>query len=213
MLAARFARTTTTRTLSSVISPGRGCYLVGRRPMAMVPTSLLPSPCWTSFQLFSSSSSSASKKHPRAKKAAKHDPKNKSTRTTAAAASTSTSSTNFVQSKRRQFKQIPVNPKLLQSIRDQQVCQPMRQARTRKLNRIIHHRAASSRHHGAVFVPSPLLRRQRPPPPPPFGPTALPVRVRYSMRVTDTDPAGALDRLNPHKIPTVALCGRSNVGT
>lgn len=109
-------------------------------------------------------------------------------------------------SNRRQFKHIPVNPKLLQSIRDQQVCKPMRQARSRKVDRYIRRSQRGAAAAAEALPPRPRL------PPPPFGPLARPVRIRHSMRAHDKDIAGSLDKLNPQKIPTVALCGRSNVG-
>lgn len=101
-------------------------------------------------------------------------------------------------SNRRQFRQIPVNPKLLQYIRDLQVCKPVRQAAARRLDRWSASASASR----------PLVQGK---PPRPFGPTAI-VRQRQSIRATDTDMQARFDKLNPHRIPTVALCGRSNVG-
>ena len=114
-------------------------------------------------------------------------------------------------SRRKQFQQIPVDPKLLQYIRDQQVCKPMRQARTRKVDRFIGAATQSPRH--LINTRSHNAARPKRPPPPPFGPHANPVRVRHRIKAADTDISEKLYKLNPQRIPTVAMCGRSNVGT
>ena len=117
-------------------------------------------------------------------------------------------------SRRRQFQQIPVDPKLLQYIREQNVSKPIRQNRSRKMDRYIG---------AATRTPAHLVKQQRYDqqqqvgavkrrPPLPFGPSANPVRVRHSIRATDQDISGSIHKLNPKKFPTVALCGRSNVG-
>jgi hypothetical protein len=49
-------------------------------------------------------------------------------------------------------------------------------------------------------------------PPLPFGTQADPVRVRGSLHPLDPKLTQILDQMNPERIPTVAFCGRSNVG-
>ena len=113
-------------------------------------------------------------------------------------------------SRRRQFRQIPVNPKVLQYIREQQVCRPERQARARRLDRLA--AAAASSQQGQGY---------KKPPPLPFGPhsrTKKRQHIRAPKIVHDNADNGVatlvqqIDKLNAQRIPTVALCGRSNVG-
>lgn len=134
-------------------------------------------------------------------------------------------------SRRKQFRQIPVNPKILQYIREEQICKPIRQSRSRKLDRFVEKSGGTSpwlprnKKH-SINRPTtttttttrnntnrdtPVVPRRRPPPLP-FGRGADPVRVRYQIRPTDEDIPAVIEKLNPKKIPTVALCGRSNVG-
>lgn len=115
-------------------------------------------------------------------------------------------------SRRRQFQQIPVNAKLLQYIREQQVCRSVRQNRSRKMDRYIG---------GTTRTPAHMVQQQRSNqqeqvskqrPPEPFGPKANPVRICHRIQVTDQDISGKIRKLNPKNFPTVAFCGRSNVG-
>lgn len=102
-------------------------------------------------------------------------------------------------SRRKEFQQIPVNPKILQHILDQQVCLPVRQARRRRLDRL----TADANNKNS--------NKPSGPPPPPFD-TQQKIRKRNQIKITDKHIAEKLKWINPKGIPTVALCGRSNVG-
>ena len=105
-------------------------------------------------------------------------------------------------SNRKKFKQIPINQKVLQYIRENEVCKPMRRARRRKLDRAI-----GGRHNLSHVAPP------KPDPPPlPFGPKAFPAKVRHTIRSDEENLDVVFSKLVPKDIPAVALIGRSNVG-
>jgi hypothetical protein len=111
---------------------------------------------------------------------------------------------------RQQFHQIPIDPRILQHIREQHVCKPTRQARSRKLDKLAGVSQKSFLVRGHVQVVAPPHRESRPPLP--FGNQADPVRIRGSLHPLDPELSNVLDKINPARIPTVAFCGRSNVG-
>lgn len=143
-------------------------------------------------------------------------------------------------SRRQQFRQLPVDPKLLQYIREQQLCKPVRgKARSRKMDRLVAGRNGSNgasvggglpmrtrsrggsrprhqehRQTTTTTTSGPQQPTQQQKPPLPFGPDAGPVRIRHVMEPNHDGNVilQGMQHLNPHKIPTVALCGRSNVG-
>jgi ABC-type molybdenum transport system ATPase subunit/photorepair protein PhrA len=121
------------------------------------------------------------------------------------AAPSTNSTTPRSMSKRQQFKQIPVNPKIVQYIRDNHLCKPLPKERRRKVYRTMRQ--------SKNILPQKVVPSRKPQPPPlPFGPNASPVRVRRTIRSDNHNLDATMEKLNPNNIPMVALCGRSNVG-
>lgn len=139
-------------------------------------------------------------------------------------ASSNSDDSLLMKSKRRQFKEIPVNPSILNYIETIGVGIPPRTRKRRPLlpsNSIVtttaplKHRsrgsagAIASKKSSASARSSPkIISPPSATPPVPFDPNSLPVKAVWTVKSLETDTFP----LNPQGIPEVALAGRSNVG-